>query len=88
MNLSSLLNKSLATAVVTAAALGGNAMAATCAAKCAPKQTAAACGACKAGAHKTKAKAKAKAKKAKCGACKAKCGACKAKCGAACAAKK
>ena len=34
--LSSLLSRSLATAVVTAAALGGNAMAATCAPKCAP----------------------------------------------------
>lgn len=80
--LSSLLSRPLATAVVTAAALGGNAMAATCAPKCAPRKTAAACGACKASGPK------AKVKKAKCGACKAKCGACKAKCGAACAAKK
>lgn len=82
--LSSHLSKALATAVVTAAALGGNAMAATCAgAKCGPKKVATKCGACGAkvaacGASGVKAGTKAKAK-AKCGACKAKCGACGAK---------
>lgn len=78
-NLSSTLGKVLASAVVTAAAMGGNVIAATCAgAKCGPKQSATKCGACKASGDKTKATTKAKAK-AKCGACKAKCGACAAK---------
>lgn len=90
-NLSSHLTKALASAVVTAAALSGNVMAATCAgAKCGPKTTAtkSKCGACGAKPvacsasgvkHKTKAKAKAKCG-AKCGAAKPKCS---AKCGAA-----
>ncbi|OGB84681.1 MAG: hypothetical protein A2535_00555 [Burkholderiales bacterium RIFOXYD2_FULL_59_8] len=63
-NLSSKIAKTIASAVVTAAALSGNVMAAGCAsAKCGPKQSMSKCGACK----------------AKCGACKAKCGACAAK---------
>ena len=86
--LSSTLSRTEASAVVTAAALTGNVMAATCAGtKCGPKQTAARCGACKAKpaackASGPKAKGKAKAKcAAKCGAkcapkSTAKCGAC------------
>lgn len=83
-HLSSRIAKTLASAVVTAAALSGNAMAAGCAgAKCGPKQSMAKCGACKAkcGACKPKCAsskahaAKAKKHKSKCGACKAKCGA-------------
>ena len=64
-NLSSTLTRTLASAVVTAAALGG------CAMTCGAKKCGAGsgmmhkCGGCKGG----------------CGACKAKCGACKAKCG-------
>lgn len=80
--LSTVLAKAAASAVVTAAALGGNAIAGTCTAKCGAKQTAAACGACKAkcGACKASSKGAKKAKAAaKCGACKAKCGACGAK---------
>lgn len=70
--LSSTLTRTLASAVVTAAALGGCSM--MCGArKCAGGTTMQKCGACK---------AKCGACKAKCGACKAKCGACKAKCGA------
>ena len=61
-SLSSTLSRTLATAVVTAAALGGCAM--TCRGctgrKCGAQTTAQKCGACK----------------AKCGAVKAKCGAC------------
>lgn len=67
-SLSSTLTKTLASAVVTAAALGGCAM--SCRAcsgrKCGAHGMMQKCGACK----------------ANCGACKAKCGACKAKCGA------
>lgn len=77
-NLSNQLSRAVASAVITAAALGGNAFAATCnAAKCSPKQAAAAgCNACKASGPKMKAK-----KKAACGAakCAAKCGACAGK---------
>lgn len=76
-NLSHQLSRALASAVITAAALGGNAFAATCAgAKCSPKQAAAGCRACKAGGPKAKAK-----KMAACGAakCAAKCGACAGK---------
>lgn len=77
-NLSHQLSRALASAVITAAAIGGNAFAATCAgAKCSPKQAAAAgCRACKAGGPKAKAK-----KMAACGAakCAAKCGACAGK---------
>lgn len=62
-HLSSRIAKTLASAVVTAAALSGNVMAAGCAgAKCGPKQSMAKCGACK----------------AKCGACKPKCASSKA----------
>lgn len=64
-SLSSTLTKTLASAVVTAAALGGCAM--TCRSctgrKCGAQGMMHQCGACK----------------AKCGACKAKCGACAAK---------
>lgn len=94
--LSSILTRTLASAVVTTAALAGNAIAAGCGGACAPKRTAAKsgacgakgcgakCGTCNAKAAKVKAKAK-----ATCGAkCGAKCGACKAGSGAACAAKK
>lgn len=76
-NLSQQLSRAVASAVITAAALGGNAYAATCSgAKCNPKQTAAAgCGACKASGSKAKT-----SKKAACGAkCGAKCGACAGK---------
>lgn len=59
-HLSSKIAKTLASAVVTAAALSGGAFAAGCAGtKCGPKTSMAKCGSCK----------------AKCGACKAKCGA-------------
>ncbi|MDE1926159.1 MAG: hypothetical protein KGL18_02485 [Burkholderiales bacterium] len=62
------LAQALASAVVTAAALSGNAFAATCAgAPCAPRAGAAKCGACKArgatAAHKARAKAKGAAKR-------------------------
>lgn len=63
--LSSKIAKTLASAVVTAAALSGGAFAAGCSGtKCGPKSSMAKCGACKA-----------KKMKTKCGACKAKCGA-------------
>ena len=82
-HLSSTIAKTIASAVVTAAALSGNVMAAGCAgAKCDPKTNMAKCGACKAkcGAAQPQcaaskahaAKAKAKKMKAKCGACAAK----------------
>lgn len=81
--LSTQIAKTLASAVVTAAALSGGAFAAGCAGtKCGPKTSMAKCGACKAkcGAAKPQcaaskahaAKAKAKKMKAKCGACAAK----------------
>jgi hypothetical protein len=73
--LSSHLTKALAAAVVTASALGGNVMAATCAgAKCGPKKMAAKCGACGAkGAACAASGARHKMKaKTKCGACSAK----------------
>lgn len=92
--LSSSIARTLASAVITVAALSGNVMAAGCAgAKCGPKQTTAAkCGACKAkcGACKPKCAASS-AKAAKARKSKAKRGACQAKCGAksgACAAAK
>jgi len=80
-NLSSKIAKTIASAVVTAAALSGNVMAAGCAsAKCGPKQSMSKCGACKPQCAASKAHAtKAKKAKTKCGACKAKCGACAAK---------
>lgn len=95
--LSSILTRTLASAVVTTAALSGNAIAAGCGGGgCAPKRTAAksggcgarnckaACGACGAKAGKGKAKGG-----ARCGAkCGAKCGASNAGGGAVCAAKK
>ena len=83
--LSSTLSRALASAVVTAAALSGPAMAATCAgAKCGPKPMAAK-GGCKASAHKVKAKAKTAGK---CAAkCAPKCGAMAGK-SATCAGKK
>lgn len=73
--LSATLTRTLASAVVTAAALSGCAMAcrACTGRKCGAQAVMQKCGACK---------AKCGACKAKCGACKAKCGACKAKCGA------
>lgn len=84
-HLSSKIVKTLASAVVTAAALSGGAFAAGCAGtKCGPKSSMAKCGACKAKcgtampqcaaskAHKTY---KTKKMKAKRGACAAKCGA-------------
>jgi len=81
-HLSSKIAKTLASAVVTAAALSGGAFAAGCAGtKCGPKSSMAKCGACKAkcGAAMPQCAAskphKAKKMKAKCGACKAKCGA-------------
>jgi len=83
-DLSSILSKTVATAIVTAAALSGNVMAAGCAgAACGAKQNMSKCGACKAkcGACKPKCAAsnahimKKKKSHAKCGACKAKCGA-------------
>ncbi|WP_422619482.1 hypothetical protein [Rhodoferax ferrireducens] len=78
-HLSSTIAKTIASAVVTAAALSDNVMAAGCAgAKCGPKTNMAKCGACKAkcGAAQPQcaaskahaAKAKAKKMKAKCGA--------------------
>lgn len=76
--LSSKIAKTLASAVVTAAALSGGAFAAGCAGnKCGPKSSMAKCAA----------KCGPKSSMTKCGACKAKkmkakCGACKAKCGA------
>ena len=80
--LSSKIAKTLASAVVTAAALSGGAFAAGCAGtKCGPKSSMAKCGACKAkcGAAMPQCAAskahKAKKMKTKCGACKAKCGA-------------
>lgn len=82
-NLSSKIAKTIASAVVTAAALSGNVMAASCAgAKCGSKQTTASkakCGAGKSKCAASSAKAtKSKTVKAKCGACSAKCGACAA----------
>lgn len=81
-HLSSKIAKTLASAVVTAAALSGGAFAAGCAGtKCGPKSSMAKCGACQAkcGAAMPQCAAskahKAKKMKAKCGACKAKCGA-------------
>jgi len=80
-HLSSKIAKTLASAVVTAAALSGGAFAAGCAGtKCGPKSSMAKCGACKAKCGATApqcaaSKAKAKKMKAKCGASKAKCGA-------------
>jgi len=76
-NLSSKIAKTIASAVVTAAALSGNVMAAGCAgSKCGPKQSMAKRGACKPKCAANKAHAaKAKKQKSKCGACKAKCGA-------------
>jgi hypothetical protein len=82
-HLSSTIAKTIASAVVTAAALSGNVMAAGCAgAKCGPKTNMAKCGACKAkcGAAKPQcAASKAHAAKAKTKRMKAKCGACAAK---------
>ncbi|WP_156955485.1 hypothetical protein [Polaromonas glacialis] len=82
-NLSSKIAKTIASAVVTAAALSGNVMAASCAgAKCGPKQATsskAKCGACKSKYAASSVKgSKNKTVKAKCGACSAKCGACAA----------
>lgn len=80
---SSHLSRVLASAVVTAAAVGGNAAIAGCCAagKCTPRQASARCGACSAKCGSAKAvKAKA-ASKSRCGAkCGAKCAT--AKCGA------
>jgi len=87
--LSSILTRTLASAVVTTAALSGSAIAAGCGGgACTPKRTAAKSGGCGAkgcGAKCGACGAKAAKAKAKCG---AKCGACKAGSGAACAAKK
>ncbi len=78
--LASTLSQTLASAIVTAAALSGNVMAACAPSKCGPKQTAAKCGACKA----KPAACAASGAKAKCGAkcapkCAAKSGGCAAK---------